>query len=980
MTLGQARAATAPELALFRSKGKWSRWRVAILKPRTIYTARVNQTFSTTDQVLSITFDSGSGTLSDVLSDMTLLVGSTAGAWDKGICRVRSTDATHFYIGETSDIDWEDNLYLTAVEDYSLWARHVRIVSGVVYMDGNVAYSDQHTNPDPVPVMGSNRVLKLIGDDISTQFDWSASYVVGGMATITGYSTSAPTAASISGGTTSSPTITFDACGWHPVYLTVTASNGKSFFGVRWVYVWNEANKPASVRFDDVHQDSQTGGWEANITMVDGADLDSIRDHALAIIFSEDHFDATQSDIGPVAGSENIEVTGWITGEAIEMNPEQSFAKFKICTGHHFLTNIPSFPDGVELTTTTPTVWTEFKQLTVDKGLWHMLHWRTTATKVMDVFLTGDTKYTKEVSSLASKLWDQIREMAWDQVYARAGCNAFNQLFVKVHPQLTPEASRTWATVMAITKQDWQGQVNFERVTKQECAIVSLSGISVNQNGVGASFFSISPGRAYPHYGSLDMQDRLLVSGQTDANGKAGLYRGWRNNQFPNIPIPLVADNRLIDCFPNSFCSISISSSDSARGISYSGNLIANSIRLTMDMDTGYVHREVDFEAETFQDIAVNGDVPGSRDDMSIPPMPSFPKFPDLFPPIIPGTIVPTTGGPKKVLLHDPVGGFILVESFNTATPTYRTINAGLTPTQYQTANFMFMCPNGSLYVGLVKSEGVPTNYPTPFIARAPSVGATFEVLYDENNIPGAGGADFWGIWTIAYNPLKPEEVAWIMSSGSGPSRKAWIGSYGSYVEGVTISEGSAFGPWGMSYGNNAWVVTRYDYYYVLSADCSSLVTSNSISTGPSGVDFHKRASTTGRIYCARNGATGMVVTDDNFATNTLITDSAMATTFSSLDCDPTGQYMMMQYDTPHKGKSSDFATTWAAIGSLEIGYWYFAYAGPGEAPSTPRFVAAGAAVKYSPDFGTTWEVKTNAGLLDIAPTPTIDMVRVLEY
>jgi hypothetical protein len=46
-----ARAATAPELALYRTPGKASRVYAAVFQPRTLYTARINQTFATTDKL-----------------------------------------------------------------------------------------------------------------------------------------------------------------------------------------------------------------------------------------------------------------------------------------------------------------------------------------------------------------------------------------------------------------------------------------------------------------------------------------------------------------------------------------------------------------------------------------------------------------------------------------------------------------------------------------------------------------------------------------------------------------------------------------------------------------------------------------------------------------------------------------------------------------------------------------------------------------
>ena len=94
-------------------------------------------------------------------------------------------------------------------------------------------------------------------------------------------------------------------------------------------------------------------------------DLDTVRDHALVILFNEDHFGTTQSDIGPVEGAENIEVEGWIAKESINWNPEQGFVRFTAYTAHYWFGQIPAFPDGVEFTTGTPTAWTEFQDLTV---------------------------------------------------------------------------------------------------------------------------------------------------------------------------------------------------------------------------------------------------------------------------------------------------------------------------------------------------------------------------------------------------------------------------------------------------------------------------------------------------------------------------------------------------------------------------------------------------------------------------------------
>ncbi len=148
MSYGIARAATSPELTLFRASGKKSRFYAAIKQPHTIYTARVNQVITDWDGLQSIIFDGGSGTLANVLPDMLMYIGTTAGARDVGFVRLRGTDSTHFYFEQYSGIKILDNQYLTVVDNFRLLQRHIKIDGDVVKMDGTVTYSDQHSKPD----------------------------------------------------------------------------------------------------------------------------------------------------------------------------------------------------------------------------------------------------------------------------------------------------------------------------------------------------------------------------------------------------------------------------------------------------------------------------------------------------------------------------------------------------------------------------------------------------------------------------------------------------------------------------------------------------------------------------------------------------------------------------------------------------------------------------------------------------------------
>jgi hypothetical protein len=958
-----------------------------------VYTARVNQTFSTTDKVLEITYDGGSGTLANVLADMTMLVGSTAGAHDKGIVRVRSIDSTKVYIGETSHVAWADNLYLTILRDWSLWARHVLISGTTAYMDGGIAYTDQHTKFDPVPIMGCHRVLKLTGASVSTQWNFANSYVPG--STISTYATSAPSASATSGLSTSTPTTTFNAVGWHPVYLTLTAANGKTFWAIRWVYVWSEASPPPSVAFtENPRQDAETGGWQFQIRMSENVDVASIRERALIIVFEEGWYGTTKQSIGQLTGCENIVVTGWIGGEEeISWNPLQGSVTLTGYTAHYWFGKIPSYPDGVRFTTVTPSRWTEIKDLTLDKGLNHFLRWRTTATRIMDVQLTGDTRLTAEIHSMASTLWEQLREIGWLQIFARAGVDRFNRLFIEVHPQMVPEADRSWATVMTITKEDLAEEIDFKRVTVPQNSFVDLSGVAVNSNGKGAPYFSLSPGHTYPPYGTPDIVDHLLVASQENSNTLAGLYRGWLNNELPDLPAKFLANNRMIDCFPRQKYAIVIDADDTPRGVAYTINLLPKEVTLVMDPATGRLHTEVTFEAETFKDLAINGDIPGVG-TVSVPPLAPLPPLPPIEI-IVPGTIEATLEGPPKLLLADRNMGLLYSDNFNALSPgdvEFATRNAGLLDTQYKIINIILLNrATGEIYVAHRRRTGLGTS---PFIAYAPSIGSTFTIIEDVTTIAAkypSISPDFISVNGIGLNPLTGQVVYVIGIQGNfgGDVRQVYVGSGTSFSAALDITTQLTISSVGtLSFGHDNWRLGSTPnntnvHHLVLSADGSTIVRDVDATNTR---NFHIPISTTDAVFMLKNqaGTNSMIKITQNGAVAGDLT-TYIGSDLNNIDfwdnhvaIDPTGMLGMASWDTGQRGKTSDGFATIVGMPTLPFGGDY-AYDYAGGAGAESRWIAGNGILRYSPDFGNSW-INREGNLLTIAPIPSISIVKVVEY
>lgn len=971
MTYATVRAATSPELAYLRTAGQWSKLFLAIFKPAVVYTAMAVLP-STKDRVVQVGFTGGSGTLANVKADMTLYAGSSAGAYDLGIARIRKAPiAGTFYIGETSEVDWQATTYLTVVEEFDLWPKHINTVSDTDFrMDHDITYSNQNSVFEPVPIMGSDRVLKLVVADVSTTFDFSNSYCLG--SSISGYSTACATASGSSGLATSTPSLTFDTTGWHTLYLTLTAANGKTSVGVRQVYVYSNDDMPATVfQLGDCAGDYETGGWAFSVTMQAQAAVADVPDRTKCILFAEDRYGSTKTSIGQLAGSENVLCIGKIAEESIAINPELSEVTFRIQGYHYWLGKINGFPTGVIQVTTTPTNWAEMESPTVDKVVYRLLHWGCTATKIIDCYLPGDSRIAAELVGPASTLWAQIQELAFATLQARPGVDRYTRLFVEIEPQLVPVASRTWATVMTLTSVDWRDSVAMQRIVVSPTGLINASGVVVDASGDGHALFSLSPGHVFKHYGGVEIVDRLLLSTQALSNQQAGLLLGWRNNPFPSNEFGLSANNRMIDCFPRQKIAWSVVAADSPRAFTLSGNFIPRRVAFLWNPRTGFLHTNVTLELESVVNVNADGDIPGQGDEVDLSQPPAPPAFPDLppFVVVIPSDIVPVK---VKVLLHTTSYGLLYCADFDIDNPQWVAINAGLAGL-YASVNHVIICPNGAIYAAALGSGTAAY-----FVARAPFAGAPFVVLYDSTNILNGSGVPTGnrGVWAIGYNPAVAEQVAFLLGEHNN-NQKLYVGA------GSTFNIGAArttFFNGSLSYGLGKWMFSTYDSFSLFNAAGTSVVGGGA--QGGLG-QRHIRAGSTGITIHGVNGGNGIIVGTDNGTSFALIdpTPDALAINaavgnvmpFGAIN--PTGINLMTAFGTGAKGKSSDYGTSWAPLGSLPIGAWSWAHV-LGVSTTSQWIAAGGSSVRMTKDFGTTW-LGREGNLSSVAPLGTIDIVKV---
>lgn len=969
---------TSDELTLLRSNRQFVKRYLTVFKPATIYTARVNGAPASHDKLASVEYDGGSGTLANVRPGMTIRFGSAAGLRDRGEERVRKTpDSDTFFFGETSALDLANDDHITIVDDFQLRAKHLRISGGAFLIDYDVTYSNQHTAFDPVPIMGSHRIAWKPGSSVSISIPQIAdSWVIG--STISSYSTTCA-GATVTNGTTGNPSISFSSPGRYVIYTTVTAANGKSFTGVRYVYVHDSTDMPyADFELLDLSGTYEDGGFTARIRLfTDAADVDTFEEGALCILHAVDYYDGEQQTIEIEPGTGNILMIGRISNETIVINKElatvefdldgfqergkrtdemvnlsgvavdesgSGSALFSMSKGH---VSQNYFPYGVELAKNTPTLWTQMPSLTVKRALFDLLHWYSTATAIMDVFIEDDDRLAAELSAAGETLWEKINELAYLSIFASPGVDPFGRLFIEIEPQLVSEADRDAVELLEILPADWTGKIDIARTPTQR--------------------------------GAPEIIDRLLLASQSQSNQLSGLYYGWKHNELGPIRIDFASLLRGFTLFPRQKAYIEIAAADNVRGIARNINIIPREVSYRDDPVNGLLLPSVTFEAETFEAPSVNGDVPGAEsDDISIPPLPPLPPLPP-FTPVYPGDPTTEENGPPVVLMVDLNKGILRTENFDEADGAdvvWQFWNAGIDPADIPLIAAggevaAFVTPSGAVYVGIRVGNASLNRY---FVAiyRASAIGGMFVKIIDQTwfaaNSGLGGNIQILG---IGCNYNKPEEVAFIVRGTSVGTTKFYLGSGTSWTAKASFTGPENF-TGGLTFGGGKWVWddnrAASERFVRFNAD-GSVVEDETDSLGQGQNNWHARAGSGPVIMKSKPAVSGVgtiIRSVDNVGTvaNIDITEGFDA----NVAVAPDGIYMLANWDpaSGQRGKSPDGGTTWSGLPNLPFGGEYaFCYAGGAGVES--RWIAGRGIVRYSADvFGAeSWQNKEgNLGYL----------------
>lgn len=823
------RVATAGELTKIRSETQSSRLYMTVHVPEVVYSARVNGAPASNDKVVSVTYDGGSGTHTNILADQTLYVGTSAGAYDLGMSRIRNTTgigATSgtFNIEITSEIQWADNAYLTVVDEFALRPRWPYTdAAGELFMDYDVDYVNQHRYCASFPIFPRYAVRwlpsGLITGDVVVIRDGSQSWALNN--TINAYAWAAPGNSGISGDTTNTVTINYDtvnAAAGYRIALTVSNTDSVSFTGYGRVFVLREESDAITQFTIDRLSGSQSeGGWTAEITCYAEADPATIRDRAMVIIHRKDWYGTTEGSVGYVADDENIEMIGWIDGETIEWMSEDKSGSvsFSVKGPQFWLDRITMPTIGLKNKSAHPTNWKRFWGLSAKSAIWHLLMWRTTAPRMMDCFMVDNGYATLQLQSGGAKsIWEQMSNILDDFLLAKPCCDAYARLFMEVEQQCLSQAARSSIpTVMTITTGDWSNKVDFTRREVNEIAEVDITGEVYDGVHALTNVYALCPGRVFSHQGSsVFSRKSLVVDTQATLNTLAGAIYGWKNNPYPNWRFIFPSNLHLIDVAPHQYLSVTVNTADTPRGLtSFTKRLIPREIRRVWK--DGYFETQATVEAEALIGVGITGDTP--------PDPPEVPASPPT--PYIPPDPVPTpSGNATEIWLFESTGvywsgdvrtgGQLAWNKVAGAMPDAGALGAGFVTADGSAIYLIYpQNANAGIYRCANPKDATPIwtdilagqtsgSYPYKLIHGNWDVGMYLNTLWCAAR---ADGEDtFYGYHFGTYNGTSWTWTAALWNSGTNRWAYSWYNAKGRYLSGP-----------GGSFENDFWSIPGETMY-----------------------------------------------------------------------------------------------------------------------------------------------------------------------
>lgn len=524
-------------------------------------TARINQ--SSFDVPLAqLTIDNLSVSFTSLVKGgMTAWIGTTAGARDIGVYRVRKTPtANTLYIQELSNGDpgllasrdlqpLADNAYITIYEGENVWSVASRIEYsggvdarvGTFYKDYDTAYTDQNETGGDVPCIlniGNHRTGFVDTTTGLLTTSWTADTYIWDGATVSTYLWNVDGGA-ITVGSTSTQSITVThTYGNYLIECTITLSTGAVIVARRWVIASEPTNNPPiEIQVSSDRRDQY--GRRMSIRTLES--VSTITQGQLAIYWES----ATWG--GTTVSSATTQFVGFVKSYSGQAEPNVTSQTLELVSALELLKSTAAFGQQL-VVTSNPATWTELSASLshIDFFFMHLMYWHTTILRLFDYEPVLLQSYTTQAWKVdGGNLYQQLQN-AGTRLNVTVGQASNGTIFARRDPNLMSQTARDLKiTRMTMTESDVKS-ITPSYSVRNQVGKVSGTGFYYDSGSLTplAAVFPGNVGGQGSEVARLEGQLVTLSGGQAELGERLANEFARLNNPFPdmNIFIPYNLD------------------------------------------------------------------------------------------------------------------------------------------------------------------------------------------------------------------------------------------------------------------------------------------------------------------------------------------------------------------------------------------------------------------------------------------------------